>query len=205
MDDFNLAMKWAKQLGRGLWMGWDQPQLPWKFISIAESDRVLGRTFSNLVLDLRGSFTANDLGKVIPTVKGGGIIVLITPKFEEWVRAKLSYHRKLAIPPYTVEDCRTIFLPRLIRKFYEHEGIWIYRNGRWEKESREEEIEVGRREKLKFPRDSIIPHEIYSIAKTQDQIEVLKLLENLDGIRLSKSLLCQFLVITLPIRIHLER
>ncbi len=181
IDNPTVAIKLGKALGKGLHMGWDPiPELGHlEFISIAESDKVLGKTYDNLFLDLRGSFTANDLGKVISTVRGGGLIIMLTPPFEKWVTATLSYHEKLAIPPYTVEQCRHLFIPRLIRKLYEHEGIWIYRNGRWEKESREELIEKPKPRRLKPPKESRISKVIYGLARSQDQIEVLKILENL--------------------------
>jgi len=181
-DDAELAYSWARELRTGVQLGWKKLDIPQQHISIAESDKMLGKTYPNLIFDMRGSFTANDLGKAIPTVAGGGVIILITPPFERWVNATLSYHEKLAIPPYSIEDCRHLFIPRLIRKFYEHEGIWIYRGGKWEKESIEEEIEVGERKKPKIPRNTFIPLEIYRIARTQDQVNVLRAIEELNGI-----------------------
>lgn len=165
---------------KGLQVGWDPLDLDgFKFLRMTDSDKVLGKTHDNLVFDLRGSFSANDLGKVIPTVRGGGVVVLLTPPFEKWVAGKQKHHERLASPPYSVEDCRHLFVPRLVRKLYEHEGIWIQRGGRWEKES----LDVGapRARKPKLPAKHQMPREIYGLSKTQDQIDVLGRLEALDG------------------------
>ena len=175
-----LAVRWGSQLGSGLQVGWDSLDIPgMDFLAIADSDKVLGKTYDNLVLDLRGSFSANDLGKIIPTIRGGGVIIVLTPNFEKWATSYLSYHEKLAVPPHRIQDCRHLFIPRIIRKLYEHEGIWIHRGGRWEKESLEgfDKPGTGR---AKSPRSA--PREIAPLLKTQDQADALGCLVKDGGI-----------------------
>ncbi len=177
-DDVGKVARWVRGL-EGLQVGWDSLELPgFKFLRVSDSSKVLGKTYDNLVLDLRGSFSANDIARVVPTVRGGGLVVFITPRFEDWVVGKQKHHERLVTPPYTLEDCRHIFVPRMIRKFYEHEGIWVWRGGRWDKESLRVEPPPPR--SLKLP-DGELPREIYGLARTQDQIDVLKGLEGLTG------------------------
>ncbi|MBR9681827.1 MAG: tRNA(Met) cytidine acetyltransferase [Candidatus Altiarchaeota archaeon] len=167
-DDASLAFSWANELKTGLAIGWDDPQVDFKFILTNDIDKVMGQSYDNLLLDLRGSFTANDLGKSIPTVRGGGVIILLVPKFEEWVFSKTSQHKKFVVPPYKLEDVRSLFIPRIVKKLYEHEGIWIHRNDKWEKESREPE--------QKRKSSPFVPpnHPILGMARTQEQVEVIQ-------------------------------
>ena len=177
-DDASLAFGWAKQLKSGLYVGWDETPTGLEFLEMSNTDRILGRTIDNLLLDLRGSFNANDLGKLIPAVRGGGIIIMLTPKFEDWVFAKLSQHKRLIIPPYKLADARSLFIPRLVKKLYEHEGIWIHRKGRWEKESVEPD------DMPKPPRFTPPAHPILGMAKTSEQLEAVQKIAKLSGSRL---------------------
>jgi len=178
-DDVSLASEWAQTLGSkgGLHVGWDPFDSGFKFLGMADTDQVLGRTYVNLLLDLRGSFNANDLGKVIPAVKGGGIIILLTPKFEEWALACTSYHKKLTVPPRTLKDCRHLFIPRIIRKLYEYEGISIHRNGRWEKES--DELSIHK--KLSKSHAPFTPPDdkVLGLARTSEQLELIQTIRDL--------------------------
>ncbi|MBR9689520.1 MAG: tRNA(Met) cytidine acetyltransferase, partial [Candidatus Altiarchaeota archaeon] len=172
-DDKKEAIRWASKL-KGLQVGWDSLRLSgFRFLLLSDSKKVLGETYDNLVLDLRGSFSANDIGRIIPTVKGGGVIIILTPPFETWALSNLKYHERLAVPPYTVKDCKHFFIPRIIRKFYEHEGIWIHRKGLWEKESLE--ILSEKSKKPRVPANAI--RVIYDLAKSQDQVDFLSEME----------------------------
>ncbi len=175
------AVEIAKMLGSGLQMGWQRLN-DWEFVSLANSEEVLGKTYPNLLLDLTESFTANDLGRVISTVAGGGVIVLITPPFEEWKNAFLSYHEKLAIPPFKLSDCRHLFIPRLIKKLEEMPGIYFVENFEIIKDGQEEKIKKPEKRKKKIPKNTVFPKVIYELARTQDQVNVLKIIEELEGI-----------------------
>ncbi|MBR9680824.1 MAG: tRNA(Met) cytidine acetyltransferase [Candidatus Altiarchaeota archaeon] len=164
-DDISDVFSWSAGLS-GLHVGWDKLKLKdFKFMAFSDTDKVLGKTYDNLVLDLRGSFSANDIAKVIPCVRGGGVIILITPSFEVWATSKLKYHERLTSPPFKLEDSRSIFIPRIIRKLYEFEGIWIKKDGNYEKESLE----------LPMPKEHVVnkKRKIHELAKSQGQIDFL--------------------------------
>ena len=155
------------------------------FVSIKykESVKVMGQTFDIAILDMIKSLTPDDIGKIFGTVRGGGIFLLMTPPIEEWKNIKTTFHEHLLTPPYTLEDVKNRFLKRFIRKLFEHRGIYIY--------------DIDRKEAIKkpastnldviFPEKEIpnIPEKIklnrkcYTMCLTQDQVNVLKILEDI--------------------------
>ena len=170
------AKRWAETLSGGIEVGWESLKIPnMKFLHISDSKEALGKTYENLLIDMRSSFSANDIGRLIPAVKGGGVIIILTPKLEVFSLSTLNYHKHLAILPRNLSACRHLFIPRLIKKFYEHEGIWIHRNGRWEKESRDDDFNV-KKQKISFPKTKL-PKELMELCLTQNQIDALTSLE----------------------------
>lgn len=81
-----------------------------------------GRTYDLLVLDMSYDYSPNDLGRIIETVRGGGLIFILAHPFEKWKDMWTGFHKSLVTPPYTIEDVKKRFNRRLIRKFTQHDG-----------------------------------------------------------------------------------
>ncbi|WP_048150061.1 tRNA(Met) cytidine acetyltransferase TmcA [Palaeococcus ferrophilus] len=145
---------------------------------------ILGRTFDLLVLDLSYDFSPNDLGRIIETVRGGGLIFVLTHPFEKWKDMWTGFHKSLVTPPYTIDDVRKRFNRRLIRKFEEHRGIYIVdadrgkatrKPGKYKGQAR-----LPEREAIGVPEEGLFPRELYEMALTRGQVEVLR---NMEGIK----------------------
>ena len=151
--------------------------MPLEIEELKNSERYLGTTYDFLAVDVHHSFIPNDLGKLINIVRGGGLIVLLTPKFEEWPTHTNFFHEIILTPPYTLENIKNNFIRWIIRKIGGHEGIGVIRDGiivkdghmRCTREKRE----------VRIPSDSRFPRKIYSMAITQDQVRVLKMGEKM--------------------------
>ncbi len=144
---------------------------------------ILGRTFDLLILDLSYDFSPNDLGRIIETVRGGGLIFVLTNPFEKWKNMWTGFHKNLVTPPYTIDDVKKRFNRRLIRKFEEHEGIYIV-NAESKKllkkpEKNKSQAKLPEREKIDVPEEIRFPKELYELCLTNGQVEVLKNLEEL--------------------------
>ncbi|AHF81117.1 tRNA(Met) cytidine acetyltransferase TmcA [Thermococcus paralvinellae] len=144
---------------------------------------ILGRTFDLLILDLSYDFSPNDLGRIIETVRGGGLIFVLTNPFEKWKNMWTGFHKNLVTPPYTIDDVKKRFNRRLIRKFEEHEGIYIV-NAENQKllkkpEKNKSQAKLPEREKIEIPEETRFPRELYELCLTNGQVEVLRNLEEL--------------------------
>ena len=142
----------------------------------AESNKYMGRTCEILVLDLMDSLNPNDLGRLIGTVRGGGLVFLLTLKLKDYEKVVLKTQEDLVIPPYTLKDVKHRFERRFVKKLQEHEGIVIVEDKKVRKESKLKAGGVKKKE-LKFPEKVEFDKELYKLCATQDQINALKMLE----------------------------
>ncbi len=144
---------------------------------LKNSEKYLGTTYDFLAIDLHHSFIPNDLGKLVNIVRGGGLIVLLTPEFEAWKKSTNFFHQVILTPPYTLEDIKGNFVRWFIKKIWEHKGITIIENGEIKKRGL---VDCTVEERaLELPSKPRFPKKLYELAKTQDQIRVLQLAEYL--------------------------
>ncbi len=145
-----------------------------KIIEHKETEEIMGTTQEFLILDLTKNLRPNDLGRLMETVAGGGLIILLTPPFKDW---KYSlYHETLITPPYEIKDIRNVFIPWFVRKLRGSEGRIIV-------EGKNIDEKLGRvksfkKKEIDIPKYSKIDDEIYRMCLTQDQVNVLKEMED---------------------------
>ncbi|ASI98688.1 tRNA(Met) cytidine acetyltransferase TmcA [Thermococcus celer] len=145
---------------------------------------ILGRTYDLLVLDMSYDYSPNDLGRIIETVRGGGLIFILAHPFEKWKNMWTGFHKSLVTPPYTIDDVKKRFNRRLIRKFTEHEGIYIITEaGKAKKKPRrsKSQARIRARKNVPIPDETVFPRELYEMALTEGQVEVFRAFEELVG------------------------
>ena len=150
-------------------------------LNYADTDRVLGTTYEMAVLDLINDMRPNDVGRLVGIIRGGGLLILITPPFNEWEKYVTEFQELLSTPQHPVHEVRHIFKKRIIKKFFEHKGIIIYDADK-DKILRHYDrtpIKAFKRKEITIPEKTIFPTKAYKLALTQDQVEVLKILERL--------------------------
>jgi len=143
---------------------------------------VLGRTYDLLVLDMSYDYSPNDLGRIIETVRGGGLVFILGHPPEKWKGMWTGFHKSLVTPPYTINDVKKRFNRRLIRKFTEHDGIYIItEKGKIKKKPRrsKSQARIRTRKSVPVPKERIFPRELYELALTEGQVKVLKAFEEL--------------------------
>ncbi len=160
-------------------------KLPVDYIPYHEIRRVLGLTYNVAVLDLINNLEPNDIGRLSGIVRGGGFYIFIMAKLADYEKIITRFQRTLLTPQYKIEDIRHIFSRRFIRKLFEHDGIAIYDV---EKKKFLKRFKIKRRYKkrveykgkpFEIPLKTRLPRKAYELALTLDQVEVLKLLEEL--------------------------
>ena len=153
-------------------------------ISYKRTDTVLGLSFDVVVLDLLNDFNPNDVGRLTGLVRGGGLIILLTPSLDSWPRIVSRFKIELATIQYPISTVRTIFIRRVIGKLFDYDGIAIYSSDE-ERYVKPFTLLAGRytsstpKRSIKIPKKSPFPKRAFRLALTQDQVEVLKLFENL--------------------------
>ena len=146
--------------------------------AFAMAPSVLGKTFDVLVIEAYENFPPRDMGIIVETVRGPGVIILLIPEINKWVSSKMFYHENSVVtPPYSVKDCRDVFLNRVAKKIFEHDGIYVLSDtGEIVKAPKTDEA-PKKRGKIKIPVESILPDAVYKLAATQDQVDALEILE----------------------------
>ncbi len=143
-----------------------------------ETSEILGSTWDLMVAYSAHFLTPNSLGRVIETVKGGGLIILEGPELKEWYTVISPFHKRLVSPPSDIHQIKRRFEKRLVEKLYQHGGIWIIENGVVRYESPYPPLKK-RRKRTHIPENTKIPSIIYSRAVTQDQIILMRSVEQL--------------------------
>ncbi|MEB3787569.1 MAG: tRNA(Met) cytidine acetyltransferase TmcA [Desulfurococcales archaeon] len=145
-----------------------------------ESENYLGTTFQALVLDLTNDLKPNDVGRLVGVVEGGGFIILQAPPWDEWDTRLTLFKRNLLIPGY--DEPRHVFITWFKRKLLEHDtNIFVYDADRGELLSGkpEQPSKAYARKSIQPPKKSMFPQELYTLALTQDQVNVIHRLEEL--------------------------
>jgi len=147
-------------------------------IHFKDSEKVLGETYSSLILDLFEGFSPNDLGILIETVEEGGMILVLSPPIDHWNFKLSKWHEELVSEPYSKEDVVPRFYRRFIEKTMEMDGIIIYDvdGSKVIKEFKPSEFYEEKVE-LEIPEAKRIKRKLYKLCATQDQIEVLRAFE----------------------------
>ncbi len=142
------------------------------------SKKYLGTTQDILILDLTNDLKPNDVGRLVGVVRGGGLVVVWGPALESWENARTIFKNNLVTPRHP--EPRNIFIRYFVRKLMKHEGIYVVDadTGKLIKSghvvrSRKEEVRS-----IKIPENTVFPRSLYELALTQDQVNVIKLIED---------------------------
>lgn len=147
-----------------------------------ETSKTLGTTYDYLIMDIRHNLNPDDFGRLIDIVRGGGLIFIISYPIDEIASNITRFHRKLLISKYTEKDLKMYFTKRFVRKIFEHQGISIIeiKNEKFEllKNGLTKKTQEIEKKKIIFPTKRWISNKIYRVAITQDEVNVIKLLED---------------------------
>lgn len=152
-----------------------------EYVSVHHTRELLGTTHPVVVYDAHAGLYPNAIGRIIGTVDGGGLFVLLTPPLDEWKTTRDAFHATLAVPPSTVDDVTTHFTTRFIKTLMTHRGIGIVdvdtgdviRRGLTDPPPRPQPAPPSIPDTIAFPPAA------YEACLTTDQVTTLKALESL--------------------------
>ncbi|WP_069806758.1 tRNA(Met) cytidine acetyltransferase TmcA [Vulcanisaeta thermophila] len=147
-----------------------------------ETDKLLGTTVDFAILDLINDLKPNDVGRLGGIVRGGGVYVLMIPPINEWVKRLTKFQQSLLVPQYGPESVRHFLKVRFWRSLLSDdytlvinadEGSVIKSPSNIGNPIKWEPRPIGIPERIRFSR------KIYELARTQDQVEALRIMEEL--------------------------
>ncbi len=145
------------------------------------SHKYLGSTYDVLIIDLTNDLKPNDLGRLVGIVSGGGLIALMTPPLKTWNDLNTVFRQNLTVPKHPKP--RHVFIKYFIRKLLKHEGIYVFNtdSGKLVKDGSLKGRGCRNSQIIKeidIPESSVFPEGVYRKALTQDQVQVIKLVED---------------------------
>ena len=151
-----------------------------------EATRLLGTTRTVVVVDCHARCEPNLLGKLVGTVDGGGLFVLLTPPLSTWPERRDEFDETLAIPPFDRSDVTGRFREWLIKTLRQHRGVALVDvdSGRVDRDGLvDPQLQAAERSQSDQPRsvppEHAFPTAAYGRCLTDDQVETLSAFESL--------------------------
>lgn len=142
-----------------------------------DSEKYLGTTFDVLVLDLVNDLKPNDVGRLVGVVRGGGLVVFLTPNWSAWDEAKTVFKMGLTVPGHP--EPRHVFIRWFKLKLRVHDGIYAYDADNDEViKAKDLEAPEAKPKPIEPPENPVFPAKLYKLALTQDQVRVIKAMES---------------------------
>ncbi len=144
-----------------------------------DARRYLGTTYQGLVLDLVNDLKPNRIGILTGIVEGGGFIILQAPAWDDWDTQVTEFKSNLVVPGH--EQPRHVFITWFKKKLLEHNrNIFIVDLDNDRLISGEPiEPTLPKSRPIMVPSDSRLPEGLYKLALTQDQVEAIRVAEQL--------------------------
>ncbi|ELY48213.1 tRNA(Met) cytidine acetyltransferase TmcA [Natronorubrum sulfidifaciens] len=151
----------------------------------ANASELLGTTREIVTLDAHDELRPNALGKVVGTVDGGGLLILLTPLLEAWPDRHDAFDDSLAVPPFPLSAVTGRFRRRLVETLRAHRGVGIVDvdterivdSGLTNPTPRGSDEQDATA--LEPPTDSRFPTAVYDACLTADQVDAVAAFESL--------------------------
>jgi tRNA(Met) cytidine acetyltransferase len=142
---------------------------------------LLGTTRDAVVLDCHEGLRPNALGRVVGAVDGGGLLVLLTPRLDDWPHLRGAFDESMAVPPFGVGDVTGNFRRRLVETLRAHPGIAIadLEAGELLRDGRTDPAPRLAREGPTLPERHTFPRAAFDACLTGDQVDAVQAMEAL--------------------------
>lgn len=111
-----------------LWIT-DRPPRGARSVCAARAQTMLGKEIDTAIIDAYAGFDADAFGAVSGSIRGGGLLLLLTPPLTDWPGFNDPEHARLAVAPYCAAAIKGRFLRRLVRVLREQTDLVVCRQG----------------------------------------------------------------------------
>ena len=112
-----------------LWVSTRAPQGT-RSVSGTKANKVLGGEVDVLVFDAHSGFDPDAFGAVVGCVRGGGLLLLLTPPLSDWPEQSDPENERLAVYPHHAADISGRYLRRLVSVLREDDDVTLVDQGR---------------------------------------------------------------------------
>ncbi|MEM1998097.1 MAG: GNAT family N-acetyltransferase [Candidatus Bathyarchaeia archaeon] len=151
-----------------------------KHYSYEESHRALGTTNDILIMDMSAGARPNDIGRLVETVRGGGLVILYNLDLKVDKPWETSIHRNLLYSLRPQKSLNKRFEEFFIKKLFETRGVWILNDWKVLKGELLNPPKVIR-ERPKIPEKVKVLRKLYELSLTEDQAKALQIIEETIG------------------------
>lgn len=145
-----------------------------------ESHKILGTTNDILIMEMSVGARPNDIGRLVETVRGGGLIILYNLDLKVDKPWETSIHRNLLFSLHPQKSLNKRFEEFFVKKLLEAQGVWILDNWKIVKGDFLNPPKIIR-ERPKIPEKSKFLKKLYELALTEDQVKALQMIEETIG------------------------
>jgi tRNA(Met) cytidine acetyltransferase len=92
-------------------------------LPLSRGDKLLGAELDILVYDTHSGLDPDSLGAALGALRGGGLLLLLTPPLESWPRLPDPQAARVAVHPFSAEQVTGRFLRRFVRALASAEGV----------------------------------------------------------------------------------
>ncbi len=107
-----------------LWIAEDAP-VGATVLPAHKATQLLGRDLDAVVFDIHSGCHVDALGAVAGTIRGGGLLILLTPPLDELWQFDDPEHERITVAPYARQDVTGRFLQRLARTIKYADGLVV--------------------------------------------------------------------------------
>lgn len=147
-------------------------KVAWGYVPFKNLEPILGTTWDLLIVDHRKDFRPNDLGRVTEVVRGGGLMIMIIPRREEWVNMVTPFQRDLIVSPFTEKDLRRIFIKYVIDSLETSLGV-LFLTEEGKLIGIDRDVYIPEKAEKRFYSDFTFRETVFKICASQDQIDAL--------------------------------
>jgi len=94
-------------------------------LPVSHGERLLGSELDNLVYDAYSGFDPDSFGAALGAIRGGGLLLLLTPELESWPQCPDPQAARIAVHPFTAGQVKTRFFRRLARIVASSPGVSV--------------------------------------------------------------------------------
>ena len=91
--------------------------------------RLLGTELDALVFDAWSGFDPDAFGALSGSIKGGGLLLLLTPLFDQWPDYADPQNERITVAPYAADRLSGRFLQRLVKVLVCDRDVMIFQQG----------------------------------------------------------------------------
>ncbi len=92
-------------------------------------ERLLGQEVNYLVYDAHSGLDPDSFGAATGTLRGGGLLLLLTPPLDEWPDLPDPQAQRIAVYPFAPADVSGRFIARFARVLAATTGCWLVQQG----------------------------------------------------------------------------